>query len=209
MMLSFGFQRQADATLFLTELRERVGKFSLALHPEKTRLIEFGRYAAERRGRRGEGKPETFSFLGFTHICGISRKGRFVLTRKTRRDRMQAALRHIKVKLRERLHDSIADQGRWLNRVRIFRIPCGSDEPADSQRIPIPRDVVLAENAPSSKPEEHHDLGSIQSGGRQVAASRARRSPVARREVRRQLPTVGAECGNSARSDLCGGGGTQ
>ncbi len=112
-----GFQRQVDATTFLTELRERVGKFSLALHPEKTRLIEFGRYATERRARRGEGKPETFSFLGFTHICGVSRQGRFVLTRKTRRDRMQAALRHIKVKLRERLHDSIADQGHWLNRV--------------------------------------------------------------------------------------------
>jgi group II intron reverse transcriptase/maturase len=112
-----GFKRQADAMLFLTELRERVGKFSLALHPEKTRLIEFGRYATERRARRGEGKPETFSFLGFTHICGVSRQGRFVLTRKTRRDRMQAALRHIKMKLRERLHDSIAEQGRWLNRV--------------------------------------------------------------------------------------------
>jgi RNA-directed DNA polymerase len=112
-----GFERRDDAQAFLVELRERLGRFSLLLHPEKTRLIEFGRYAAERRARRGEGKPETFSFLGFTHICGVSRSGRFLLTRKTRRDRMQSALRYIKEKLRERLNESVAAQSRWLNRV--------------------------------------------------------------------------------------------
>lgn len=112
-----GFERRDDAQAFLAELGDRLGKFSLSLHPEKTRLIEFGRYAAERRERRGEGKPETFAFLGFTHICGVSRKGYFLLTRKTRRDRIQSALRYIKEKLRERLNESIAAQGRWLNRV--------------------------------------------------------------------------------------------
>jgi RNA-directed DNA polymerase len=100
-----GFQYREDAEKLLAELQEGVRKFGLELHPEKTRLIEFGRYAAERRGKRGEGKPETFNFLGFTHICGQNPvTGYFVVLRKTIGKRMAAKLKKIRQQLRERLH---------------------------------------------------------------------------------------------------------
>jgi hypothetical protein len=98
-------------------MRERLEEFSLSLHPDKTRLIEFGRQAAVRRAQRGLGKPETFQFLGFVLICGRSRKGKFLLKRKTRRDRMRAKLEEIKEELRRRMHQPIPDQGRWLAQV--------------------------------------------------------------------------------------------
>lgn len=112
-----GFEHEADARRFLADLQQRRERFSLALHPEKTRLIEFGRHAVEQRVRRGLGKPETFNFLGFTHICGRSRGGAFQLKRKTRRDRMRAKLREVKGELRRRMHEPIAQQGRWLRQV--------------------------------------------------------------------------------------------
>src|SRR4029079_1084272 len=85
-----GFQRRADAERFLVELRQRLARFNLELHPDKTRLIEFGRFAKETRRRRGDGKPETFNFLGFTHACGKTRTGEFIVLRQTIRARMQA-----------------------------------------------------------------------------------------------------------------------
>jgi group II intron reverse transcriptase/maturase len=112
-----GFEHEADARRFWDEMRARLEEFSLSLHPEKTRLIEFGRLAAARRARRGLGKPETFTFLGFTFICGRSRRGRFLIKRKTRRDRMRARLREIKEELRRRRHQSIPEQGHWLRQV--------------------------------------------------------------------------------------------
>ena len=112
-----GFQHESDARRFLDEMRERLQKFALTLHPEKTRLIEFGRFAAMSRKRRGLGKPETFNFLGFTFICGKSRRGKFLLKRKTRRDRMRAKLREIKQELRRRMHQPIPVQGKWLRQV--------------------------------------------------------------------------------------------
>jgi RNA-directed DNA polymerase len=112
-----GFEHENDAVRFLAELRERVEKFALSLHPEKTRLIEFGRHAATHRSARGLGKPETFNFLGFTHICGRSRRGSFLLRRKTRRDRMRAKLRSLKTELKQRMHEPIPQQGRWLAQV--------------------------------------------------------------------------------------------
>jgi RNA-directed DNA polymerase len=112
-----GFEREQDAKRFMAELRERFERFSLMLHAEKTRLIEFGRFAADRRARRGQGKPETFNFLGFTHICGRARAGAFQLKRHTRRDRMRMKLRSIKVALHQRMHDDLASQGEWLSRV--------------------------------------------------------------------------------------------
>jgi group II intron reverse transcriptase/maturase len=112
-----GFEHRVDVERFLAALRERVEKFSLSLHPEKTRLIEFGRHAAEARSRRGMGKPETFDFLGFTHICSRDRRGWFQLKRKTRRDRMRTTLKAIKVELKRRLHESVPLQGQWLGRV--------------------------------------------------------------------------------------------
>jgi RNA-directed DNA polymerase len=112
-----GFEHEAEAQRFLVDLRARVGNFALSLHPDKTRLIEFGRAAAQNRARRGLGKPETFNFLGFTHICGRSRRGAFQLKRKSRRDRMRVKLREIKDVLRRRMHDPIPEQGRWLRQV--------------------------------------------------------------------------------------------
>ncbi|HET6618702.1 MAG TPA: group II intron reverse transcriptase/maturase [Dongiaceae bacterium] len=112
-----GFEHETEAKRFLVELHQRMAAFALSLHPDKTRLIEFGRFAAQNRARRGLGKPETFNFLGFTHICGLSRKGRFQLRRKSRRDRMQAKLREIKAELNWRWHEPIPAQGQWLRQV--------------------------------------------------------------------------------------------
>lgn len=112
-----GFERATDAERFLADLRERMEKFALSLHPDKTRLIEFGRYAASNRTKRGLGKPETFNFLGFTHICGRSIRGAFQLKRQTRRDRMRTTLRAIKEALWRRMHEPIPVQGKWLHQV--------------------------------------------------------------------------------------------
>ena len=112
-----GFEHEADARRFWDAMRKRLEEFSLSLHPDKTRLIEFGRYAADRRAERGLGKPETFQFLGFVFICGRSRKGKFQLKRKSRRDRMRAKFTEIKEELRRRMHQPIPEQGRWLAQV--------------------------------------------------------------------------------------------
>jgi group II intron reverse transcriptase/maturase len=112
-----GFEHEDDARRFLDAMRVRLEEFALSLHPDKTRLIEFGRHAVDRRARRGLGKPETFKFLGFTHICGQSRRGKFLLKRRTRRDRMRAKLTEIKEELRRRMHQPIPEQGQWLAQV--------------------------------------------------------------------------------------------
>ena len=112
-----GFQHERDARRFLDEMRARLQGFALTLHPEKTRLIEFGRFAAKDRKARGLGKPETFNFLGFTFICGQTRSGKFLLKRKTRRDRMRAKLRMIKQEMWRRMHQPLHQQGKWLGYV--------------------------------------------------------------------------------------------
>jgi RNA-directed DNA polymerase len=113
-----GFQHRAEAERFLAELRERFAKFKLELHPDKTRLLEFGPYAAENRRRAGLGKPETFNFLGFTHICGKKRSnGRFTVLRQTIRKRLQAKLSAVNTELRRRWHDPIPKVGAWLRSV--------------------------------------------------------------------------------------------
>jgi group II intron reverse transcriptase/maturase len=114
----FGFQYERDARRFGRALACRLGKFGLSLNGEKTRLIEFGRYAAERRGKRGEGKPETFEFLGFTHISGRSRNnGRFILMRRTSAKRLRAKVRSIRQQLLWHRHAPIPEQGNWLRLV--------------------------------------------------------------------------------------------
>lgn len=115
--LVVGFQHRADAELFAVELRERLSRFGLELSDKKTRLLEFGRYAAERRGRRGEGKPETFDFLGFTHICSTDRRGEYALKRRTMKSRLRGKLKSIRWELRRRRHDSIPEVGLWLRGV--------------------------------------------------------------------------------------------
>ena len=124
-----GFQTKADAVRFWAELIERMRKFSLELHPEKTRLLEFGPFATENRKKRGEGKPETFNFLGFTHICGKKRgNGRFTVLRQTIRKRLQAKLSEVKAELKRRMHDPIPEVGQWLRSVvgghiRYYGVP--------------------------------------------------------------------------------------
>ena len=112
-----GFQHRADAERFQADLVQRLARFNLELNTEKTRLIEFGRFAAENRRRRGLGRPETFAFLGFTHMCGKTRAGRFALRRKTIAKRMAAKLREVNALLEQRRHWPIAEQGQWLGSV--------------------------------------------------------------------------------------------
>ena len=102
--LVVGFEFESDARRFWDALNARLKEFALALHPDKTRLIEFGRRAADRRARAGLGKPETFKFLGFVFICGKSRRGKFLVHRKSRRDRMRVKLAEVKKELRKRMH---------------------------------------------------------------------------------------------------------
>jgi group II intron reverse transcriptase/maturase len=109
-----GFQHRAEAERFLRELRERLARFNLELHPTKTRLIEFGRFAAENVQRRGGGKPETFDFLGFTHACGRTQKGEFQVIRRTIKKRLRAKLKAVKTELREQLHHPVPAVGKWL-----------------------------------------------------------------------------------------------
>ena len=123
-----GFQHRTDAEQFLTDLRERLTRFGLTLHPEKTRLIEFGRYAHRDRRARAEGKPQTFNFLGFTHCCAMTRDGKFMVLRQTMRQRWQAKVRAVAVALRRRLHEPIPVVGAYLGSVvrghiRYYGVP--------------------------------------------------------------------------------------
>jgi hypothetical protein len=123
-----GFEIRKDAEQFLKALRMRLGQFGLTLHPEKTRLLEFGRYAAQNRQERGKGKPETFQFLGFVHSCGRTGRGEFRLHRHTAGDRLRAKLREVKTELRRRRHDPVPEVGKWLGSVvrghgRYYGIP--------------------------------------------------------------------------------------
>ena len=112
-----GFQHKSDAERFQTEMTQRLAAFALTLHPDKTRLIEFGRHADTNRKGRGLGKPETFDFLGFTHICACSRAGHFQLRRRSRRDRMRAKLQEIRDALLQHRHAPLDEQGSWLEHV--------------------------------------------------------------------------------------------
>lgn len=123
-----GFEHRGEAERFLADLRERFARFGLTLHPDKTRLIEFGRHADRNRRDRGDGKPETFNFLGFTHTCSKTRKGRYTVLRQTMRRRWHAKLREVSLELRQRLHDPIPEQGTYLRSVmqghtRYYGVP--------------------------------------------------------------------------------------
>jgi hypothetical protein len=124
-----GFQHKAEAERFLADLRLRFAKFGLQLHPDKTRLIEFGPFAAQNRREHGKGKPETFNFLGFTHICATKRSnGRFTVLRQTIAKRLQAKLAEVKTELHRRMHDAVPEVGKWLASVvdghcRYYGVP--------------------------------------------------------------------------------------
>lgn len=124
-----GFQFRDDAERFKRAVQERLERFGLKLHPEKTRLIEFGRYARDNRRRKGQGKPDTFDFLGFTHCCGRTRKGKFIVLRLSSSKRLRTKLLAVKNELRKRMHRPIAEQGQYLRAVvgghaRYFAVPC-------------------------------------------------------------------------------------
>jgi group II intron reverse transcriptase/maturase len=112
-----GFEHRSEAERFLNELQQRMAKFGLELHPDKTRLIEFGRFARLRRQGRGEGEPESFTFLGFTHRCGSNSAGKFTVWRRTARQRLEAKLQQVKQTLRARMHEPVSQVGKWLGRV--------------------------------------------------------------------------------------------
>jgi RNA-directed DNA polymerase len=201
-----GFQYESDAVKFLEEMRKRFRKFNLELHPDKTRLIEFGRFAVENRKRRGEGKPETFNFLGFTHICGRKRNGKFAVLRQTMRKRMRAKLQGVKVELRRRMHAPVPEVGRWLGsvvrgHVRYYGVP------RNQTAIGLFRAEVIK-----------LWYRTLRRRSQKTRMNWMRMS----RLVRRWLPTVrvihpypeqrlrvipeaGAQCVSSARWDLCGG----
>jgi len=131
-----GFEHQEDGERFLSELVERFKRFGLELHDQKTRLIEFGRHAEEDRQSRGEGKPETFNFLGFTHSCAKTRKGRFVVLRQTMRKRWQTKLKEVKAELRRRMHTSVPTMGQYVRSVilgymRYYAVPMNAVSVSD------------------------------------------------------------------------------
>jgi RNA-directed DNA polymerase len=167
-----GFQHRDDGERFLADLKERLDEFALSLHPEKTRLIEFGKFAAERRARRGAGKPETFDFLGFTHICGqkADSKG-FQLWRQTKRKRLKAKIREVKEELRRHRHAPIDEQGRWLNRVlrghyAYFAVPTNSAALSAFRHHLIVRWIRrLRRRTPKSAVREICTLRSVGAGG--------------------------------------------
>ncbi len=126
-----GFQYRSEAERFLAELKERFARFDLVLHRDKTRLIEFGRFASQNSASRGEAKPDTFNFLGFTHICGVTRKGWFTIRRKTIGKKLKLKLHQVKSELRSRMHDPIPEQGVYLRSVvaghtRYYGVPLNS-----------------------------------------------------------------------------------
>ena len=197
--LVVGFEHEGDARRFWDAMRERLQKYSLSLHPEKTRLIEFGRRAATNRKQRGLGKPETFAFLGFTFICGKSRRGRFLLRRKSRGDRMRGTA------TADAPADSRAGEVVEASRHRFLRISRGADQRSRTLRVPLPHHGPVATHAPAAQSTRPHHVGTDHAAGRRLSPQTPRSSPLAKCALCRQAPEVGAECPNRARSDLCGG----
>jgi RNA-directed DNA polymerase len=209
-----GFEHRSDADAFLAQLRIRMAEFALELHPEKTRLIEFGRWAGCDRAARGDGKPETFDFLGFTHICSRSRRGGYLLARHTRRDRKQAKLLEISEELRRRWHQDVAEQGAWLKAVvrgfprlrrGMLRLPRRSHKLARPLSVPTSCCRPLATCLALAQPKGPHNMAAGGQAGRSLAPQAPNYPSLAVSTLPRQTPKVGAVCGNSARTVLCGG----
>jgi RNA-directed DNA polymerase len=151
-----GFQYQGEAQLFLQQLRDRLAKFGLELHHEKTRLIEFGRFAMANRKKRGEGRPESFDFLGFTHLCATTRKARrFTILRKTIAKRLRAKLKEVKAEIEKRKHTPVPEQGKWLRSVlnghfNFYAVP-GNRKSLDAFRTEVMRSWFRALRRRSQK----------------------------------------------------------
>ena len=203
-----GFREESDARRCLAALGERFAKFGLELHPEKTRLIEFGRYAEERRAKRGDGPPETFDFLGFTHISGKTRRGDFTIHRKTSRKKFQAALAKLKEELTQRLPRR-PDESRGMAAKRVSRLVPVLRCPRQLRTSPpVPRGDPgpVAPPAASTQPTRSpHDMGKVLAVQPALAADAEDSASLSERAVCRSTSEVRAVCGSSARTDLCGG----
>jgi RNA-directed DNA polymerase len=182
-----GFEHESDAKRFLVEMRKRSEAFSLALHPEKTRIIRFGCYAALNRKERGQGKPETFNFLGFTMICGQKRTGGFQLQRRTRRDRMQATILRVKADLQRRRHQPIPEQGRWLGQVvrGFYAYHAVPTNLPGSGGFPGPHRADLEACANAAKPARTANLEADAEALGYLAATTAHSASLARAAFRR------------------------
>jgi RNA-directed DNA polymerase len=204
-----GFQHKEDAERFLADLGERFARFGLELKAEKTRLIEFGRFAARDREARGLGKPGTFDFLGFTHICGKTRAGEFRVLRKTVSKRRRSKLREFNDELKRRRHLPIPEQGemateRGARPPQLLRRP---RQPRGSLGLHIRAEAAMDDGAHTPEPEDADVVDEVQPAGHRLAAQSPEYAPVPKSTLRRHSPKVGAQCGSSARWDLCGGRG--
>ena len=202
-----GFQHESDARRFLDEMRERLQKFALSLHPEKTRLIEFGRFAAERRKRRGLGKPETFNFLGFTFICGKTRAGKFQIKTEdpagphageAQDDQRGDVAAHAPA-------DPRSGKMAVVRRPRLLQLPRSADQCPGTARVPAPRHRPLAAHAAAAQPKGSDHVGTDDAAGGRLASETDHPPSLAERSLRRHTPEVGAVCGKAARTVLCGG----
>jgi group II intron reverse transcriptase/maturase len=202
--LVVGFQHENDARRFWDAMRERLREFSLSLHPDKTRLIEFGRFAAQNCKKRGLAKPETFKFLGFVLICGKSRRGDFQIKRKSRRDRMRAKLQEIKEGLRRQMHRPIPETGKWLGQI-VAGYFAYHAVPTNSAAISAFRyHVIILWHRRLRRRSQRARLVWTQMAKLAVPPQAAYPSSLAQCALCREPPEVGAECPNWARSDLCG-----
>ncbi len=203
-----GFQYRREAERFLEQLRKRLADSGLELHSDKTRLIQFGRFAAEDRKREGKGKPETFDFLGFTHMCGtIHKSGKFTVHRKTVGQRMRAKLpehwggaasAHASTHCG---HRGAAEPGR----ARILPIPCGTGQFVTAQHVPAGNRATLAVDAGAAQSAQPLDVGAVPASHGPLSASTEGPTPLSFGAVLRQTSEIRAVCVRSACTDLCGG----
>ena len=191
-----GFQRKQDAERFLHDLKERLGQFELELHPDKTRLIEFGRFAMVDRRAPGERRPETFDFLGFTHYCRKKRNGKFGLGRKPIAKRVTRTLNRIKGELRKRMHEDVHETARWSGSggpwmAELFRRP---DQQLGRKGVCAAALMDLGECPAKTVTEGPDHDRRCRAHCRIVLATRPGSAPLADGAFRRQTPEVGAPC---------------
>jgi group II intron reverse transcriptase/maturase len=202
-----GFQQEADARRFWDDMRKRFEEFSLSLNPDKTRLIEFGRFAAERRAQRGLGKPETFNFLGFTLICERNSRGQFLVKRITRRDRMRATLRETKEELRRRMHRPILEQGAWIKQVvrGFFAYHAVPTNGAALRAFYYYVERIWLRTLRRRSQKDRFSWQRMHSLAADWIPRPQILHPYPDKRFRRHTPKAGAVCGNPARTDLGGG----
>jgi hypothetical protein len=205
--LVVGFESRAEAERFLNVFRKRLAKFGLELHSEKTRLIEFGRFAALCRQRCGEGKPEKFTFLGFTHHCGRRHNGAFTVWRTTAKKRMVAKPHEIKMELLHRRHEPIPSVGTWLRKVisGYDQYHAVSRQLASTCDLSISAGPVVAACSRAAQPARLDLAGAVAPHPAPMVPPTAYSAPLSSGTLRRHISKVEAACVKCARAALCGG----